>query len=489
LDLRKVPEKQRLANGPQLAQDLEQILDRDVRFDVAALSPRADGSLQDGVSRNREVVDTFPVGGREVDLQLDRVTLRSGDSVWLFSAESIGLIPQIAQALSESPVERHLPAILVTWKVLDTPIWRWIALALLAAGLALLSKIVSRWILRLAEPVLKRIAPSVHWGVLELFAGPLRMLFSVAGFRAGMAWMEPSALPRLYLERALTLLFSLSLVWLSSQVVDLANRHVRSVLGGKFQTLSYSVIPLASRVIKLCILLLAIAATLDNWGYNTRTILATLGLGGLAIALAAQKTVENLFGGVAVISDRPVVVGDFCKFGDQVGTVEDIGLRSTRIRTLDRTLVTVPNGQFSSMTLENFSSRDKMLLHITLNLLRNTTPDQMRVLLASLTTILTTHENVETGPLPVRFIGVGTYSLDLEVFAYVLTPSFDEFLRIRQDLLLTVLDAIEAAGTALAVPTQANIGYKATTASNGKVVSPSQLLTSDGQRLSAGRSQ
>ena len=206
-------------------------------------------------------------------------------------------------------------------------------------------------------------------------------------------------------------------------------------------------------------MLLAIIVTLDNWGYNTRTILATLGIGGLAIALAAQKTVENLFGGVAVISDRPVVVGDYCKFGNQTGTVEDIGLRSTRIRTDDRTLVTVPNGPFSSMTLENFSRRDKMLLHFTLNLRRDTTPEQVRAVLGSISALLKGNKKFEIGAIPVRFIGVGTYSLDLEVSLYVLTRDGDEFLQIQQDLFLGILDAIEAAGTALALPTQASIPF------------------------------
>jgi MscS family membrane protein len=137
-----------------------------------------------------------------------------------------------------------------------------------------------------------------------------------------------------------------------------------------------AVLPLLSRVFKITIVILAIAAILSNWGYNTTTILAGLGIGGVAIALAAQKTIENLFGGVAVISDHPVSVGDFCRFGDRVGTIEDIGLRSTRIRTPDRTLLNVPNAQFSSMTLENFSRRDKTLFHLTLNLRRDTTPDQ-----------------------------------------------------------------------------------------------------------------
>jgi MscS family membrane protein len=168
-----------------------------------------------------------------------------------------------------------------------------------------------------------------------------------------------------------------------------------------------------------------------------------------------------------VVSDRPVSVGDFCKFGDRTGTVEDIGLRSTRIRTLDRTLVTVPNGQFSSMTLENFDRRDKMLFHFNLNLRRDTKPDQVRQLLSSVGKILADHPKLEAGALPVRFVGVGTYSLDLEIFIYVKTRDGDEFMKIQQELYLAILDAVEAAGTALALPTQANISY-----SNGDAPHP-----------------
>jgi MscS family membrane protein len=274
-----------------------------------------------------------------------------------------------------------------------------------------------------------------------------------------MESLDLSALLRLWLTRALALVFFTGIAWLGMAIVDLAISRLRFAIAVKHQTFAHSVLPLFSRVFKITIVILAIAAILSNWGYNTTTILAGLGIGGVAIALAAQKTIENLFGGVAVISDRPVSVGDFCKFGDRVGTIEDIGLRSTRIRTPDRTLVNVPNAQFSSMTLENFSKRDKTLFHLTLNLQRDTTPDQVRILLESISNILREHPKVETGNLPVRFVGVGTYSLDLEVFVYVLTRSGDEFLMIQQDLLLWILDAVEAAGTALALPTQASINY------------------------------
>jgi MscS family membrane protein len=467
LDLRKLPEEERLKDGTQLAQQLEQILERDTRFDVAALSRHPEGDLTSGLPANREQVDSFTSNGQTLDLELERVTLRSKLSIWLFSSDSVARIPRIAQMASDSPIEKYLPVPLVSWKLLDTSIWRWIALAVLAGVLASLSKLLSRLALWLAEPVLKRIAPRKDRSVFEGFAGPLRLLLSVAGFRAGMEWIGPSGPLRLVLSRSLEFLFFLGVGWLCIGIVDLAVKGLRSALVAKHQTLSYSVLPLVSRVVKITILLLALAAVLSEWGYNTTTILAGLGVGGIAIALAAQKTIENLFGGVAVISDRPVAVGDFCRFGDRVGTVEDIGLRSTRIRTLDRTLVNVPNAQFSAMTLENFSQRDKVLFHLTLNLRRDTTPDQVRTLLESVAKLLTEDPKVETGPLPVRFVGVGTYSLDLEVFAYVLTRDGDDFLAHQQELLLSILDAVEGAGTVLALPTQASVNYSFSGASNG----------------------
>src|SRR5581483_11628684 len=188
-----------------------------------------------------------------------------------------------------------------------------------------------------------------------------------------------------YLLKLIAFLFIAGGASLAMRIVDVIFDQVLTRLDTRQRAISYSVISLSSRFIKICVFCLAALWVLTAWGYNTTTILAGLGVGGLAVALAAQKTIENLFGGVAVITDRPVAVGDFCKFGTQVGTVEDVGLRSTRIRTLDRTIVTVPNGEFSTMTLENFSQRDKIWFHTTLNLKRDTSPEQVRNLLRTIT--------------------------------------------------------------------------------------------------------
>jgi MscS family membrane protein len=447
LDLRKLPPDRRFKDGPGLAQQLATVLEHDGRFDAGALSPNAEGS--------NETVDSFNLNGRSLELQLERITLHSGTKVWLFSADSVALIPQLAKLASDTPLERHLPDPLVNWKLMDTPVWRWIALALLAAGLTALSRLVSRPALAILEQARKRVAPHMDASVPVVLLGPLRLLGVAIAFRAGMEWIGPAPALRRLLEDVVSLGFLSGVAWLAMGLVDMGSRRLSHSLLPKYHGFASSVLPLAARVVKIVIGVAALAAVLSSWGYNTTTILAGMGIGGVALALAAQKTIENLFGGVAMITDRPVAVGDFCRFGNQVGTVEDIGLRSTRIRTLDRTLLTVPNGEFSTMTLENFSKRDKMWFHLTLNLRRNTSPEQVRELLGSITASLKKHPKVEMGPLPVRFIGVGTYSLDLEIFVYVLTPVYDEFLQIQQELLLWILDAVEAAGTALALPTQA----------------------------------
>jgi MscS family membrane protein len=467
MDLRKLPAAQRLNAGTELAKQLQQILDRDVQFDLAALTGDPEGNPP---GTNQERVDSFNVDGKPAALELERVTVRSGAKIWVLSSASVDLIPRIARLASDSPIEKYLPEPLVSWKLIDTSLWRWIALLLLAAALAALAMLASKLTLLWMQPSLKRAAPRMHTDLLEVLLGPLRLLLAVLGFRVGLEWIDPSPVLRLYLGRGAGLLFFLAIAWLGMRITDLLVVRLRGLLGAKQQTFSYSVLPLASRVVKIVIVAVTVAALLSSWGYNTGAILAGLGVGGIALALAAQKTIENLFGGVAVITDRPVTIGDFCKVGDKMGTVEDIGLRSTRIRTLDRTLLTVPNGQFSSMTLENFSQRDKMWFHLMLNLRRDTTSAQMRTLLESITQALKKDPKVETGPIPVRFVGVGTYSLDVEIFAYILTLDGDEFTRIQQELFLWILDAVEAAGTGLAVPTQAYYSMARTPHQNGAPV-------------------
>jgi MscS family membrane protein len=397
-------------------------------------------------------LDTFQVDGQTIELQLERVELRPGTRVWLVSADSLPLIPKAHQLVGETPFEKKLPQPLVTAELFDTPVWRWIFLVCAAAVLWAATGLLVRSV-------------SAHFHALtsiRAFRGPLRLVLAIAGFRAAIEFAPPATLSRLFLERASAMLFFLALAWAGANLIDVFANRWHSRLDPRAQAVSYSVLPLGRQVVKMLLFLIAILSVVSAWGYNTSTILAGLGVGGLAVALAAQKTIENLFGGISVIGDRPVLVGDFCRFGDRTGTVSHIGLRSTRIRTPDRTVISVPNGQFSAMELENFSARDKIWFHPTLNLRRDTTSEQLMTVLSSVEKILQRHPKVEAGTLPVRLIGLGAYSLNVEVSAYIMTSDGDEFLVLQQALLLQILQAVEQAGTALAVPVQENVELRRT---------------------------
>jgi MscS family membrane protein len=443
LDLRRMPPEKRAKDGPELARQLEDLLD-DTPFDITTLSRDPEGDQSDDLSPALDRLDTFHVDGQTLELQLERMELKPGFYVWLVSADSVKMIPRAHQLVAETPFEKKLPQQLVAFEIFDTPVWRWIALVTMALALWIVAGFLSWALVAVVRPLV---------GV-PTFRGPLRTCLAVAGFRMAMEIAPPSTLPRLFLERALALIFSLAVAWAGTVVVDLLAKRWHARLDPRVQAVSYSVLPLGRQMLKLSLFLVAILGVLSVWGYNTSTILAGLGVGGLAIALAAQKTIENLFGGISVIGDRPVLVGDVCRFGDRTGTVMHIGLRSTRLRTPERTVISVPNGQFSSMALENISGRDKIWFHPTLNLRRDTTSDQLLQVLASFREILTGHPKVEAGKMPVRFIGVGPFSLDVEVVAYVTTSDYDEFLALQQELLLKMLQAVEQAGTALAVPLQ-----------------------------------
>ncbi len=209
---------------------------------------------------------------------------------------------------------------------------------------------------------------------------------------------------------------------------------------------------LTSGVLRGLLLVVAVLVVADQLSIPLTGVLAGFGIGGIAFALAAQPTLQNLLSGFTIYADRPLSVGDFCRFGDKMGTVEEIGLRSTRLRTLDRTVISVPNSQFLDMQLENYARRDRFLFTTTLGLRYETTPDQLRYVLAELRKLLIAHPMVVPDPMRVRFAGFGAHSLDVEVFSYILASDMDTFAAIREDLLLRIMETVDAAGTQFAFP-------------------------------------
>jgi MscS family membrane protein len=215
-----------------------------------------------------------------------------------------------------------------------------------------------------------------------------------------------------------------------------------------------SILRLARRAVDGLILFAGILVGFHHFGVNLTAALAGLGVGGIAIALAAQKTLENVIGGISVVFDQTIRAGDQVRVGDHVGFVEHIGLRSTSIRTLDRTLVSIPNGQLSNVSLENISSRDKFWFHHILSLPYDTSASAMRAILDGVNRLLAQNPSVESSSVRVRFLGFGTSTLNVELFAYVIAADQGNFLKTQQALLLDSMEIVHAAGTRLAYPSQ-----------------------------------
>jgi MscS family membrane protein len=182
--------------------------------------------------------------------------------------------------------------------------------------------------------------------------------------------------------------------------------------------------------------------------------MASLGIGGIAVALAIRPTLENLIGGAILYMDKPVRVGDFCTFGDFTGNVESIGVRSTQVRARDRTLITIPNAIFADMQIINWAKCDQMMIQTMIGLRYETEPDQMRYVLAQLREMLHAHPKIERNTVRVRFVAYGASSLDVEIRVYALTREWNEFYAIREDVFLRVNNIIKKSGTSFAFPSQ-----------------------------------
>jgi len=451
LDLRKIPLEQRRTEGPELAKQLADILDKEPRFELDQLSDDPAGKLNDGLAPDTEVLVKSNGGGEPTTLLLQRLQQQGAD-VWVVERNSVAHISDLDALEGASEIEKRMPAFLVRHKILGTAWWAWIALVLLVFLLFGLSNLLSRLFLFLFTPVVKRFAKSLQSYRLATLTDPLRLLISLAVFRALMELVTPSALLRDYLIKLLIFFSTLGLAALAMRIIDLSSAQFLARLGPTERALSYSVLPLGVRVIRIGVFLIAIIFIAASWGYNTNALLAGLGVGGLAVALAAQKTIENLFGAISLITDRPVLVGDYCQFGGQTGTVEDIGLRSTRIRTNDRTVVTIPNSNFSAMTIENYSRRDRMWFHPTLRLRRDTDPDKVGQMMDAISEILRNHPSVQPADVPVRLTKITDYSLDLEIFAYVQTADYNEYLRVQSALLLKLLEVSQRIHVEWATP-------------------------------------
>lgn len=450
LDLRDRPKTPPV----MLARELKTVLDRKLVLDIDALGRTPEGEPSDNLPASRDQFGAIKTATGTVKLYVERVPAPDGTRQWKIARATVAQIPKLYAEFGDGPLATVLPDPFFDIRFLDVQLWQWLGLLTTLLGAAIVAFVFTWPLVRLVRFFARRASAVVDDQVIPVIVGPLRLGLAIVLFAAVRPALRLPLAAQSVLGGLETVAMVVAVTWLLMRLADAGRRILEQRLVARGQAPSVALIPLAERVVKVLILILAVLAALQNVGFNATGVLAGLGVGGLAVALAAQKSLENLFGGLSLIADQPVRVGDFCRFGTNTGTVEDIGLRSTRVRTLDRTLITIPNAEFATLQLENFAARDRMRLTCTLGLRYETTPDQLRFLLIELKKLLLSHPKISPDPARVRLVGFGQSSLDVELFAFVMTRDADDFLAIREDLFLRILDLVAACGTGFAFPSQ-----------------------------------
>ncbi|GGY30293.1 mechanosensitive ion channel family protein [Pseudoduganella albidiflava] len=417
----------------------------------AALSNEPGGTLDDELPIDQEAVGEITVKGKPVPVLLTRG--QDGDrQVWRVSKETLS---QIAAATGRvtAAQQAEQAAEDKEFIVAGAPLKDWAILLglgiLVFGGLWMLAALLVAATRRMvADP-----AANGMYRFVEAALPPLSLLIAVGIFYNWADRLPVAIVARQTLLRYAGIVAVIAVVWFGLRLVDAVAELAITRMQRRGRRQIVSVITLARRTVKVLLLLFSGIGILDTFGIDVTTGIAALGIGGIALALGAQKTVENLVGSVTVIADRPLQVGDFIKVGDVVGTVEDVGIRSTRIRTGERTVVTIPNGDLSARQIENFAERDRFLFNPVIAVDHATPSAKLKEAIAIVQGVLAEHEHIAEGARA-RLGSIGERSFNIDVFAYIDVREFDVQVVIREALLLAIYERLEAAGIDLAFPNQ-----------------------------------
>ena len=438
----------------ELAQKLFVVLDRRLSARLVDISDRPEGSMANPLKPDSDVVGSIMTENGPLELVLERVTRGRVPPVWLFSRETLKSIPDAFAEVDLVRVDRYLPGFVTGPRMGGVRVLAWVVLLLVVPLCYRLIGVIARLLARTAAFVWRHVAKSER-KLPDRLPGSLRLLLLAITARWLATSVELPFRERQFWSVSATLIAIPALVWVLLQLNAAVERYVRRRLrGGEGWAEVGSLLLLARRGADVIVVVAGLLVALRYFGVDPTAALAGLGIGGIAIALAAQKTLENVIGGLSIIFDQAVRVGDFLKIGETLGTVDFIGLRSTRIRTLDRTVVSMPNGQIAVMGIETLSTRDKFWFRHYVGLRYETTPAQIRAIVDAIQRELREHQAVEAATNRVRFLRLGASSLDVEVFAYIFARDWDRFLEIQEELLLRIMEIVAQAGTSIALPSQ-----------------------------------
>jgi MscS family membrane protein len=448
LDLRNLPSDIEDVGGHELARQLNHVLSRSVWLDDYNVSDSPEGFKGDDLPSYRDLLVTVRTReGVEYPIWIQRVPRGDGEKIWKISNRSVAFIPEMYDAFSYSPaVERVRQWFPESASFLGLEAFKWFILAVVGLlawpvfwliGLGL-SRVISSPD-KPTYPLWRRAltGPTVLIAILILLG------FVVEGLGAGayaQMVMDANTLP------------VVAVVWAIWVFISLIKTHKQTKLIDAGRPGAAKLMQPMSTLLKVLVLLFGLLFWLSNLGVNITTVIAGLGVGGLAVALALQKPIEDMMGALSIFSQAPFRVGDLVKYKNVLGAVEDIGLRTTRIRTLTNTVVSIPNAHIAYLEVENLSYRTKIRYWPTLRLRYDTRPEQLKAICEGILEALKSHEQVHDEPMRVRFTDFDRDAVLLKVHAFMKTTDFAESLQIGEELNYGIMQIVEDAGARFALP-------------------------------------
>jgi len=337
------------------------------------------------------------------------------------------------------------------------PFWRFAAAFALLILFLVIKKIMAHIFTAVIFPIARRTRSEYDDLFLKNLQKPAEFLVVIAGLFLIVQILQlpkdPVDLNR-FAHAVLKVLITFDVAWALFNMVDLLEIYLGKWVSRTESVLDDHLLPFVRKSLRVFIVFLALIMTVQNLGYSISGLLASLGIGGLAVALAAKDTLSNIFGSIMIILDRPFHLGDWIKTGDLEGIVEEVGFRSTKIRTFEKTLISVPNSVIANAAINNYSRMPKRRIKLTVGVTYETTPSQMSEAVKRIRQMLENHPAINQEFMLVNFTDFGSSSLDILVYCFTTTTVWGEYLDAREDVCLKIMEILEGMGLEIAFPSR-----------------------------------
>jgi MscS family membrane protein len=379
-------------------------------------------------------------------LALEKVTQKSNEIVQLIDQNIFYYIQSYINDIYNSTFGKYL-----TYTIYSVPIGNIIIAIITFIFVFLLRRYFTKFVINLLTKITKRTKTKIDDMIVQSMTAPIRFFFIIVAFDLFFLF---TFIDNHFTQLLLSSMLIIDLYWVIYSFIP-ALSHILLKYSKKHPHLSQELSNFIIRMLKVLIFLLGFISLLYNFGVNVTAFIASLGLGGLAFALAAKDTVANLFGSVAIMVDGSIKVGDWIEVNDIEGIVEDIGMRTTKIRKFDKALVAVPNNQIANSNIINYSRRRVRRIKMTIGVTYDTTKTQIENILKDIKNMLLNHPEIDKNHDPVvRFYEFGASELVIFIYTFTNTPKWREYLRIKESVNLKIMDIIEKNGASFAFPSQ-----------------------------------